>query len=150
MKVLLCHNYYQQRGGEDLSFEAEADMLRCRGHDVLLYTRHNDDIKNMSRYRAARVTVWNQRTYREVRALIERERPLLVHCTNLFPLISPSVYYAAKAHGLPVVQALRNYRYFCSNSYFLRDGQICERCHRSRASWHGVLYGCYRQSRYFG
>ena len=147
MKVLLCHNYYQHRGGEDLSFEAEADMLRSRGHDVLLYTRHNNDISRMRRFNTARDTIWNQHSIRELRALIERERPALVHCTNLFPLLSPSVYYAAKMHRLPVVQALRNYRYFCSNSFFLRDGQICERCHSSRASWHGILHGCYRQSR---
>ena len=49
MRILVCHNYYQFRGGEDQSFEQEVAMLRQRGHEVEIYTRHNDDIKSMSR-----------------------------------------------------------------------------------------------------
>jgi glycosyltransferase involved in cell wall biosynthesis len=30
-----------------------------------------------------------------------------MHCTNTFPLISPSAYYAAHAEGVPVVQSLQ-------------------------------------------
>jgi UDP-N-acetylglucosamine:LPS N-acetylglucosamine transferase len=51
----------------------------------------------------ARRTLWNSETYAEVRRLIRRERPQVVHCTNTFPLISPAVYYAARAEGVPVV-----------------------------------------------
>ena len=43
-KVLLCHNYYQQPGGEDSSFDAEAGLLEAHGHEVLRFTRHNDAI----------------------------------------------------------------------------------------------------------
>src|SRR4029078_1109886 len=48
MRILLCHNYYQQRGGEDESFEAEASLLEARGHDVVRYTVHNDSVEHMS------------------------------------------------------------------------------------------------------
>lgn len=37
LRVLLVHNYYQQPGGEDQVFRAEADLLERhgrRGHDV--------------------------------------------------------------------------------------------------------------------
>jgi hypothetical protein len=106
--VLLCHNYYQVRGGEDESFEAEAALLEGRGHRVVRFTMHNEAIEQMGRLAVARRTLWNGQVYRQLRALIRRERPALMHCTNTFPLLSPAVYGAARAEGLAVVQALRN------------------------------------------
>ena len=113
MKLLLCHNYYQQRGGEDESFEAEARVLEENGHEVVRYTVHNDAIRDMGRLAVAGKTLWNRTTYRELRSLIRRERPDVMHCTNTFPLISPSAYRAARVEGVPVVQSLRNYRLLC-------------------------------------
>ncbi|MBT6153911.1 MAG: glycosyltransferase family 4 protein [Planctomycetaceae bacterium] len=147
MKILLCHNYYQQRGGEDQSFEDEAWLLESHGHDVIRYTRHNDDITNMSRRKVATQTIWNRRTYHELRSIIQAERPDVMHCTNTFPLISPAAYTAARKERLPVVQALRNYRLLCPSATFLRDGSVCEACLGKSIPWPGVLHGCYRDSR---
>lgn len=147
MKVLLCHNYYQQTGGEDLSFRAEADLLAAHGHEVVQYTRHNDDIEGSSRWATARQTFWNRRTYRQVRALIRRERPQIMHCTNTFPLISPAVFYAARAEKVPVVAALRNYRLLCPAWTLLRQGRVCEDCLGRAVAWPAVVHGCYRGSR---
>ena len=47
LKILFCHNYYQQPGGEDQSFAAEASLLESHGHQVLRFTRHNDAIARM-------------------------------------------------------------------------------------------------------
>lgn len=147
MKILLCHNYYQQRGGEDQSFEDEASLLETDGLDVIRYTRHNDDIATMSRRGVATETIWSRRTYRELRLIIRRERPDLMHCTNTFPLISPAAYTAARRERLPVVQALRNYRLLCPSATFLRDGNVCESCLGKSIPWPAVLHGCYRDSR---
>jgi glycosyltransferase involved in cell wall biosynthesis len=147
MKILLCHNYYQQRGGEDQSFEAESRLLESRGHDVLRFTQHNDVIDGMGRLEVAVDTLWNRRTYGEVRSLLRRQRPEVMHCTNTFPLISPAVYYAARAEGVPVVQSLRNYRLLCANGYLLRDNRVCEDCVSKALPWPAVVHRCYRQSR---
>jgi glycosyltransferase involved in cell wall biosynthesis len=147
MKILLCHNYYQQPGGEDQSFAAEARLLEAHGHEVLRFTRHNDSIDEMSRWDIARRTFWNRDTYRQLRRLIRRERPDLMHCTNTFPLISPAAGYAARAEGIPVVQSLRNYRLLCPNALFLREGRVCEDCLGKAVPWPGVVHGCYRNSR---
>lgn len=66
---------------------------------------------------------------------------------NLFPLISPSAYYAAKAEGLPTVQTLRNYRLFCLNSFLFRQGHPCEDCLQQLLPWPGVVHACYRDNR---
>ncbi len=47
---------------------------------------------------------------------------------NFFPLLSPSVYFAAEAERVPVVQTLHNYRLLCPGSTFFRDGAVCEAC----------------------
>ena len=147
MKILLCHNHYQQRGGEDLSFASEADLLQARGHDVIRHTVHNDVLEQTSRLRAAAGTLWNRQSYRSVRSLLRREKPDVMHCTNTFPLLSPSVYYAAKEQDVPVVQSLRNYRLLCPGAYLLRGGRVCEDCLTKRFAWPGVWHGCYRGSR---
>ena len=147
MKVLLCHNYYQQRGGEDESFEAEARTLEEFGHEVVTYTRHNDAIHEMGRLDVASQTLWSRKTYTELRRLIRRERPEVMHCTNTFPLISPSAYTAARAEGVAVVQSLRNYRLLCPGALFLRDGKVCEDCLGKSVPWPSVRHSCYRDSR---
>lgn len=146
MKVLLCHTFYQQQGGEDLSFAAEAGLLEQRGHEVIRYTRHNHALEAMSRVAAAWRTVWNRGVYQEVRQLIRQRRPEVMHCTNTFPLLSPAIYYAARAERVPVVQSLRNYRLMCPGALFLRDGQVCESCLGKAVALPGVLHRCYRGS----
>ena len=147
LKVLLCHNFYQQPGGEDQSFAAEASILESHGHQVLRFTRHNDAIARIKSLEVARRTLWNPETFHELRELIRRERPSVMHCTNTFPLISPAAYYAARAEDVPIVQSLRNYRLFCVNACFLRNGCVCENCLEKRVPWPGILHGCYRTSR---
>jgi glycosyltransferase involved in cell wall biosynthesis len=70
----------------------------------------------------------------------------VVHVHNFFPLISPSIYYACRREGVPVVQTLHNYRLLCSNAEWYRDGKVCEEClhHGLRR---GVRYGCYQGSK---
>jgi glycosyltransferase involved in cell wall biosynthesis len=146
LKVLLVHNFYQQPGGEDQVFEAEGALLERHGHQVVRYTVHNDEIRDLKGTRLAAATLWNRRTYREVIDLLRGERPRIMHVDNTFPLVSPSVYYAASAEGVPVVQTLHNYRLLCPMAEFFRDGRVCEDCF-GRVPWPGVLHACYRGSR---
>jgi glycosyltransferase involved in cell wall biosynthesis len=146
MKVLRVHNYYQQPGGEDQSFAAEIALLEANGHRVVRYTAHNDAIDAMGRIEVAARTLWNQHSYRELRALIRRERPAIAHFENTFPLISPAAYYAARHEGIPVVQSLRNFRLFCADAYFFRDGRVCEDCLGKALPWPALQHRCYRNS----
>lgn len=147
VKVLLCHNYYRERGGEDQSFDDEAALLEQHGHSVVRYTIHSRDLEGVGRLRLAAKAVWNRAAQRQVRDLIRSERPDLMHCTNVVPVISPSVYAAARREGVPVVQALRNYRLMCPAFSFLRNGQVCEDCLLRAVPWPAVAHGCYQGSR---
>lgn len=146
LRVLVVHNRYQHRGGEDSVCESEVDLLRQRGHEVSLYERDNADISASSRSRTVIDTIWSSRTVRELNERCVGFRPDIVHFHNTFPLISPSAYHAVSALHVPVIQTLHNFRLSCLQAMFLRDGAICEDC-IGRVPWKGVLRGCYRGSK---
>lgn len=147
MKILQCHNFYRQPGGEEQVFHDEARLLELHGHKVVRFTRHSDAIREMSPWRAASQTIWNRQASAELRRLIRRERPAIAHFTNTFPLISPAAYYVARSEGVKIVQSLHNYRLVCPNSLLLRDAKPCEVCVGKRVSWSAVRYGCYHNNR---
>jgi len=147
MNILLCHNYYQYRGGEDISFEDEARMLESRGHTVHRYTVHNDQIGTLNGWDVTRRSLWSEQVFDELRKLLQARRYDVLHCTNTFPLISPAAYDAARAEGVPIVQSLRNYRLLCPTSFLMRQGRVCEECVGRATAWPGILHGCYRDSR---
>jgi glycosyltransferase involved in cell wall biosynthesis len=147
VKILQVHNSYQQRGGEDLVVVDEARLLEARGHEVVRYTAHNDQVHSLSKLTLGRRTIWSHPTYRDIRTMIARHRPDLVHVHNTLPLVSPSVYYAARVERRPVVQTLHNYRLMCPAALCFRDGHVCTECVGKPVAWHAIAYGCYRNSR---
>ena len=147
MRILLVHNFYQQRGGEDLVYADEARLLESRGHEVVRYSLHNDAVASMSTISLVGRTLWNAKSNADIRAVIATKRPQLLHVHNTFPLVSPSVYYAASAAKLPVVQTLHNYRIFCPAAVCFRAGHVCTDCLGRSVPWPAVRHACYRDSR---
>lgn len=145
-RILVVHNAYQHRGGEDSAFASEMALLRTRGHVVESYTRSNDEIPGLSRIALAQQTLWSRRTMNELGTMMAAFRPDIIHVHNTFPLISPSLVWAADEAGVPVVQTLHNFRMLCPQAMFLRDGKACEDC-LGKLPWRGVARGCYRGSR---
>jgi len=131
-----------------MAVEAQVSLLRERGHRVILYMRNNAEIERYGLWQKVIFfpkTIFSRRTYREIRALVMRERPDVAHVHNVFPLISPSVYWALKDSGVPVIQTVHNFRFLCPNALFYTHGRICERCKYGN-TLHAVRWKCYRQS----
>lgn len=149
MRILLVHNHYQKRGGEDFVFEAERELLEREGHHVFVYERHNDEIKLYSAWQRAglpRRTIWATDSVAAIRRILLCEQPDIAHFYNTFPLISPAAYFACSSAGVPVVQTLPNYRLICLGATLQRNGQTCELCVSKRVPWSGVRHRCYRGS----
>jgi glycosyltransferase involved in cell wall biosynthesis len=144
-RVLMVHNAYQQRGGEDSVVDSEVALLRAHGHEVHVYARHNDDIDGGSKLSLAAQSMWSRRTSSDIAALMADFRPDVMHVHNTWPLVSPSVYWAARRLNCPVVQTMHNFRLMCPQAMFLREGRICEDC-LGRVPWRGVVRACYRAS----
>jgi len=146
MKVLVCHTYYQQRGGEDQFFEDEARLLESHGHEVIRYTTHNDQINGRGMLSVAAQTLWNREASARLTQLVKEHRPDVLHVVNTFPLLSPSIFHTAQKLNLPTVASIQNYRMFCAQAMCFRDGKACEAC-LGKIPWRAVKHGCYRGSR---
>lgn len=133
-------------GGEDESCDSEEQLLRENGHQVDSYQESNHRIAKLNPLALAGRTIWSQEAYRTVECQLATADYDLIHVQNFFPLISPSVYYAARSRGVPVVQTLRNYRLMCPNGLFFRDGRPCEDCVGKFFPYPGVINRCYRNS----
>lgn len=146
MRVLVCHNFYQQPGGEDQVFAAEVELLRAHGHDVRTLELHNDAVASMGKLKLAATTIWNRKSAALVRDAVQAHGSEVVHFHNTFPLFSPSVYFAARRQGAAIVQTLHNYRLLCAAATLYRQGAPCERC-LGRSVIPAVKHRCYRDSR---
>jgi glycosyltransferase involved in cell wall biosynthesis len=149
LKILLAHNKYQVPGGEEVVLEQERQLLENAGHEVITYCRSNHEIEKfnaLERLTLIGRTVWAVDTEREFSQLLTQEKPDIVHVHNTFFMLSPSIYGACKAHGVPVVQTLHNFRLLCPSVTFFRDGKVCEEC-VEHGLWRSVYHGCYRDSR---
>ena len=146
MRILQIHNFYQQSGGEDVVLANEEKLLTRHGHEVSQYLLHNDSIPGMSKFQVSLDTLWNAGAYQSVRRKIQKLGIDVVHVHNTFPLVSPAVYYAARAENVPVVQTLHNYRLLCPSATFFRQGINCEDCLGKFFPWPAIAHRCYRNN----
>lgn len=147
--ILIVHNYYQISGGEDTVVANEIRLLKEHGHEVFLYTRNNSELKSFSKFRKLFLpitTVFNPKTYKDVKKIIKENNIDVVHVHNTLNLVSPSVYYAARNCKVPIVQTVHNFRLLCPAATFYRDGNVCEDC-VEKGLFCAVKNSCYRESK---
>lgn len=153
MRILMVHNRYRSRGGEDQTTNAEATLLRRAGHHVDIYGRDNLDIPDMDPLGWRRLptgarlgarTVWSRTAYRDVCNRLADGGFDVVHVQNSLPQVSPSALYAARSIGVPVVHSLRDYRTGCARGTLYRDGAPCDLCVGRTVPTPAVRYRCYQ------
>jgi len=148
MRVLLVHNRYQQRGGEDAVVDAEACMLARRGVEVRRFDADNDAIDGaVAKLRISVGQFAGSAAMRHrIASALNEFHPDVVHVHNWFPSISASIFRQCKAAGIPVVHTIHNYRLLCAGATLYRDGKVCEDCLGSTFRTRGILHRCYRDS----
>jgi glycosyltransferase involved in cell wall biosynthesis len=147
MRVLLLHNRYQQPGGEDAVRESERRLLTGHGHVVVEVCADNASLEGRSGIVSGVQSVWSVESHRAVAKAIRESRPDLMHAHNFHAVLSPSVYYAASAAGIPVVQTVHNFRLVCPAATLFRRGAVCEECFSSSCYLPALRNRCYRQDR---
>ncbi len=151
MKILLIHNSHRSgsSSGDDGVFRQEAALLESKGHRVITFNISNDYFDAAPLYKKILFIFqlpWSFSSSNKIRRLIRQERPDIVHIHNIFPLISPSVYHMLRAEGIPIVQTLHDFRFLCTNAFFMRKGNICKEC-LNGGIFRSLLYGCFKDSR---
>ncbi|KAB7788102.1 glycosyltransferase family 4 protein [Bifidobacterium cebidarum] len=151
MRILAIHNFHRSgsASGDDQVFKSETQLLEEHGHEVIRYTVSNDEFDNagfIGKLTATFGMLWSVKNYKAVASLIRSKHPDIVHVHTFFPLLSPSILYAAKRAGVPVVATLHDTRFVCPVATSLRNGHICNQCgdgHYLRMA----KYGCFKGSR---
>jgi len=148
MKVLVVHNRYQQRGGEDAVVDAETRLLAANGVEVQRFDADNDAIQSVVTKIQVSFGQFGLPTAAQARfrSALSAFRPSVVHVHNWFPTLSPSLFNICYRENVPVVHTLHNYRLLCVNATLFRDGHVCEDCVGTTLRTPGVLHSCYRGS----
>lgn len=133
MKILVIHNFHRggSASGDDLVFKDETNLLEEHGNEVIRYSVSNDDYDSAGVLQKLRLTfgmLWSWKYYKEVQKVIHEQHPDLVHIHTFFPLLSPSILYAAKRCGVPVIATLHDTRFICPCATSIRDGKLCNEC----------------------
>jgi glycosyltransferase involved in cell wall biosynthesis len=146
VRIAVLHSRYLSgpASGENRVVGDDVALLSEAGHEVRSWTP-SPSAGPRAQARAARQAVWSNEAVRRVREMVGTWRAEIVHCHNLFPLISPAVVREASAQGAGVVMTLHNYRLMCLAGSFYRDDHPCEEC-LGRPPWRGVAHRCYRGS----
>jgi glycosyltransferase involved in cell wall biosynthesis len=147
MKILFLHNRYLISGGEDISTDAEIQLLRDYGHQVDSYYISNQEIADKSKVKLFIRTIWSLSSYKELKRLIRLKKYDIIHVQNFFPLLSPSVFYAARSQGVKIVMSVRNYRLVCPNALLFVNGEVCTKCLGHTFPYMSVIKKCYKSSR---
>ena len=61
-----------------------------------------------------------------------------MHVHNFFPLLSPAIFDACAAVGVPAVWTLHNFRVVCANGALFRDNKPCKKCVPSSPYWGAI------------
>jgi len=149
LKILLVHNYLRPPSGENVVYENEKRLLLGKGHSVICFERHNQEIASYRFFRKVSLklrAIWAHDSFKSIIDLIRKNKPDVAHFHNVFPLISPFAYHACVRMGVPVVQTLHHFRLVCPGGFLFRNGKICEDCTGLRFQ-RGIKHACYRTSR---
>lgn len=151
MKILAIHNFHRKgsASGDDQVFKSETALLEKYGNQVIKYTVSNDKFDNagiLGKLSTTLGMLWSFKNYNAVKKIIAKEKPDIVHIHTFFPLLSPSVLYAAKRSGAKVVATLHDTRLICPCATSLRGTTLCNECgdgHYFRM----CKYGCFKNSK---
>lgn len=132
-KLNVLQVYNEQRsqfGGERSVIDITIRVLAEHGHEPRLIMKSSRDLENsvVKRINAFWGGVFNILAFREMRKLIEKDRPDVVHIHNVYPMFSPSILVACRRAGLPIVMTVHSQILTCPTWYHLYKGQICEEC----------------------
>jgi glycosyltransferase involved in cell wall biosynthesis len=131
VKILQIYNEQRSRfGGEPTVIEATLRVLEQNGHEVRLVMKSSRVLENsiLKRLSAFWGGIYNIHAYREMRRLMEKDQPDVVHIHSVYPMFSPSVLVACRRMNVPVVMTVHSHNLTCPTWYHLYKGRVCEDC----------------------
>lgn len=147
MKIIIAHKYWYFRDGSTTHVFDLAELLASHGHTVIPFAmQHPDNAptpyakffvtqKNFATPKNffEKIMLFGHMVYsleakKKFAALVEQERPDIVHIHNIYHHISPSILDVCKKKNIPVVQTVHDYKLVCPNYKLFAAGRIDEGC----------------------
>jgi glycosyltransferase involved in cell wall biosynthesis len=162
MRILFCNKYNFPFSGTEVYLFELMQLLRGQGHEVALFSMADPrgeptpydrnfvphiDFKDsgagaITKIRNAGHAIYSREAQRRLRRMIAEFRPDVAHVRNIYHHLSPSILWELKAHDIPVVYHLNDFKVLCPNYNFVAHGKVCERCQGGRF-WHVITEDCY-------
>ncbi len=164
MRVLLVNKFYwRSAGAEAVVFETQR-LLEGAGHEVAIFAM--SDVRNeqtpwdehfarhrqydggaaAERARDAIASVYSVSARRGLRSLVRRFRPDVAHLHNVYHQLTLSVVDELRAHRVPMVMTLHDYKIVCPNNRLLTHDGLCTRC-VGGDYLNAVVHKCIKDSR---
>lgn len=147
--ILLIHNRYLHKGGEDTVVAQELTYLQNAGYTVLPLYFENQSAGLRSIFQYPFQLFFNLSAFYKVYRLVKKHRIQMVHVHNFYYRASPSVFWAAKAAGAQTILTLHNYRLFCLNGFMYYNNQPCTKCYDDKNFTAGIERKCFKNSSLF-
>jgi glycosyltransferase involved in cell wall biosynthesis len=163
MRVLVANNYYYMRGGCERVMFNDIRALLDRRVDVVPFstidpanvpTEYSADFARgvdihattaMGRLGAAVEAIHSRRTAEAFGALVEKTRPDIVHCHNIYGRLTTSILAVARRRAVPTVLTVHDYKLVCPSYLMLLDGRPCNAC-MDGGYYRCVVHRCHKHS----
>jgi glycosyltransferase involved in cell wall biosynthesis len=146
MKILILHNSYKFKGGEDKVVENEYLLLKKKNKVSKIIRKNSKEINNIfDNFNVALNLNYSKKSINIIYNKVKKFKPDIVHVHNIFPLWSSSIIDFLNYNKIPIIMTLHNYRFICSNANFIRNEKLCFKCiHKN--NFYGVIHSCYQNS----
>lgn len=145
MKILIANKFFFHKGGAEVVMFQERDYLLHSGEQVIEFSMQDErncesrydshfvsrkdyEGRNLSKLGLALSLIHSREAVTKITALIDKVRPDLMHCHNIYHQITPSIINVAKSRGIPVVLTLHDSKPVCPVYLRLRAGRPCSLC----------------------
>ena len=161
MRILHVNKFMYRRGGAEGYLLDVAALQRHAGHEVGFWGMQHPENERpqplgdtfapyvelepapggVAGVAAAARMVWSPASAAGIRVALERFRPDVVHCHNIYHQLSPSILRPIARAGVPCVMTLHDYKLACPSYQMLAAGAPCDAC-VGHSAWHAAAKRC--------
>ncbi|AYN26512.1 MULTISPECIES: glycosyltransferase family 4 protein [Buttiauxella] len=164
MKILLVNKFFYIKGGAETVYFQEREMLKQAGVEVIDFSMQHEKnfpsdyadyfVSNVDYHKGSNLLggiktaiefIHNNEACKKMKALLEKERPDIVHFHNIYHQLTPSIIKIARDFGCKTVLTAHDYKIACPSYAMLRDGKVCDAC-ITGSVFNAFKYRCYEGS----
>lgn len=163
-RLLSINNYHYRRGGAEVVFFEQNRLFSEIGWEIASFCmKHEKNLPSswdryfvdeiefgqayslMDKAVMAQKVIFSFEARSKVAAVCGAFKPDVAHAHNIYHHISPSIFGALRARGVPTVLTLHDLKIACPAYKMLNGSGVCERC-KGGALWNVVGHRCVKDS----